>query len=324
LSPGARGVRTYLGKRLLLIVPTLLGAASLVFFIMRVIPGDVALLIVGGDSGQVDQKQLAAVRQQLGLDQPLLVQFGAWLWGVLRFDFGTSLWTGQPVTEELLVRLPLSLQLALFATIVSVVIAIPLGMLAAIRQDTWVDYVVRVISIGGLAIPGFWVGILCILFLVIFFGWGPPLEFTPPWVDPWANFQQMVWPIVTVGYRFSAVTTRMTRSTVLEVLREDYIRTAWAKGLRDRAVVIRHALKNAMLPVITLIGTEFAFLIGGLVVTETVFTLNGIGRFVVDAVAHRDYPVVQALVFLIAFGFVIVNLLVDLTYAWFDPRIRYR
>lgn len=317
-------MRTYIAKRLLLVVPTLLGVASLVFVIMRVIPGDVALLILGGDQGQIDERQLAALRQQLGLDQPLVVQFGTWLWGVVRFDFGTSLWTGQPVLEELLIRLPLSLELALLATMVSVVIAIPLGMLAAVRQDTWVDYVVRVVSIGGLAIPSFWVGILCILFLVIYFGWGPPLEFTPPWVDPWANFEMMVWPVVTVGYRYSAVTTRMTRSTVLEVLREDYIRTAWAKGLRERVVVIRHALKNAMLPVITLIGTEFAFLIGGLVVTETVFTLNGIGRFVVDAVAHRDYPVVQALVFLIAFSFVIVNLLVDLTYAWFDPRIRYR
>jgi peptide/nickel transport system permease protein len=317
-------MRTYIAKRLLLVVPTLLGVASLVFLIMRVIPGDVALLILGGDAGAIDPKQLAAMRQQLGLDQPILVQFGQWLWGVVQFDFGTSLWTGQPVIEELLIRLPLSLQLAFMATIVSVLIAIPLGMLAAVRQDTWVDYLVRVISIGGLAIPSFWIGILCILFLVIYFGWGPPLEFTPPWIDPWANFQMMVWPVVTVGYRYSAVTTRMTRSTVLEVLREDYIRTAWAKGLRERAVVIRHALKNAMLPVITLIGTEFAFLIGGLVVTETVFTLNGIGRFVVDAVAHRDYPVVQALVFLIAFAFVIVNLLVDLTYAWFDPRIRYR
>ena len=317
-------MRTYILKRLLLIVPTLFGAAAVVFVIMRVIPGDVALLILGGDSGQVDQKQLTAVRQQLGLDQPLPVQFGTWLWGVLRFDFGTSLWTGQPVTEELLIRLPLSLELALLATLVSVLISIPFGMIAAVRQDTWVDYLIRVISIGGLAIPSFWIGILCIMFLVIYFGWGPPLEYTPPWIDPWANFSQMVWPVVTVGYRYAAVTTRMTRSTVLEVLREDYIRTAWAKGLRERVVVIRHALKNAMLPVITLIGTEFAFLIGGLVVTETVFTLNGVGRFVVDAVAHRDYPVVQALVFLIAFGFVIVNLLVDLTYAWFDPRIRYR
>jgi peptide/nickel transport system permease protein len=317
-------MRTYILKRLLLIVPTLLGAATLVFLIMRVIPGDVALLILGGEQGQIDQKQLDALRQQLGLDQPLVVQFGTWLWGVLRFDFGKSLWTGQPVTEELLIRLPLSLELALLATLVSVIISIPLGMLAAVRQDTWVDYAIRVVSIGGLAIPGFWVGILCILGLVIIFGWGPPLEFTPPWVDPWANFQMMVWPVVTVGYRYAAVTTRMTRSTLLEVLREDYIRTAWAKGLRERAVVIRHALKNSMLPVVTLVGTEFAFLIGGLVVTETVFTLNGVGRFVVDAVAHRDYPVVQALIFLTAFSFVVVNLLVDLTYAWFDPRIRYR
>jgi peptide/nickel transport system permease protein len=316
---------TYLTKRLLLIIPTLLGAAALVFVIMRVIPGDVALLIFGGEAGgQIDAKQLADMRHRLGLDQPLLVQFGTWLWGVSRFDFGNSLWTGRPVIEEMMVRLPLSLELAFASTIVSVLIAIPLGMLAAVRQDTWVDYLVRIVSIGGLAIPSFWVGILCILMLVIFFGWGPPLEFKPPWVDPWANFQMMIWPVLTVGYRYAAVTTRMTRSTLLEVLREDYIRTAWAKGLRERAVVVRHALKNSMLPVITLIGTEFAFLIGGLVVTETVFTLNGVGRFVVDAIAHRDYPVVQALVFLIAFGFVVINLLVDLTYAWFDPRIRYR
>ena len=318
-------MRAYLGKRLLLVIPTLLGVASVVFVIMRVIPGDVALLILGGDDGgRIDRAQLAAMHRQLGLDQPLLVQFGHWLWGVLHFDFGNSLWTGQPVMEELVARLPLSLELAVLATIVSVLLAIPLGMVAAVRQDTWVDYVVRVVSIGGLAIPSFWVGILIILLLVISFGWGPPLEYTLPWVDPWANFQQMVWPVVTVGYRYAAVTTRMTRSTLLEVLRDDYIRTAWAKGLGERAVVFRHALKNAMLPVITLIGTEFAFLIGGLVVTETVFTLNGVGRFVVDAVAHRDYPVVQALVFVIALGFVVVNLLIDLTYAWFDPRIRYR
>jgi peptide/nickel transport system permease protein len=317
-------VRTYVTKRLLLIVPTLFGVAAVVFVIMRVIPGDVTLLILGGDqTGRIDPQQLAAMRHQLGLDQPIAVQFGTWQWSVLRLDFGTSLWTGQPVIEEVLIRLPLSLEVAILATIVSVLLAIPLGMIAAVRQDTWVDYAIRILSIGGQAIPSFWVGILVILFLVIYFGWGPPLEFTPPWVDPWANFQQLVWPVLTVGYRYAAVTTRMTRSTVLEVLREDYIRTAWAKGLRQRAVVIRHALKNAMLPVITLVGTEFAFLIGGLVVTETVFTLNGVGRFVVDAVAHRDYPVVQALVFLIALCFVVVNLLIDLTYAWFDPRIRY-
>jgi peptide/nickel transport system permease protein len=317
-------VWTYLLKRILLIIPTLVGVASVVFLIMRIIPGNVALLIMGGDqAGQIDRVQLAALQHRLGLDQPLIVQFGRWLWGVLHFDLGTSLWTGRPVLEELLARLPLSLELAILATIVSVLLAIPLGMLAAVRQDSWVDYAIRVISIGGLAIPSFWVGILIILLLVIYFGWGPPLEFTPFWIDPWANFQQMVWPVLSVGYRYAAVTTRMTRSTVLEVLREDYIRTAWAKGLQGRAVVIRHALKNAMLPVITLVGTEFAFLIGGLVVTETVFTLNGVGRFVVDAVAHRDYPVVQALVFVIALGFVLVNLVIDLAYAWLDPRIRY-
>src|SRR5438270_12766386 len=202
---------TYVTKRVLLIIPTLLGAAALVFLIMRVIPGDGALLIFGGDAGgHIDPKQLAAMRQRLGLDDPLYVQFGAWLWGVVRFDFGNSLWTGRPVIEELLIRLPLSLELAIAATFVSVLIAIPLGMLAAIRQDTWVDYLVRIVSIGGLAIPSFWVGILCILMLVIFFGWGPPLEFTPPWVSPWANFQMMIWPVLTVGYWSATVTTSMT------------------------------------------------------------------------------------------------------------------
>jgi ABC-type microcin C transport system permease subunit YejB len=218
-------VRTYLAKRLLLIVPTLFGVAAVEFLIMRVIPGDVTLLILGGDqTGRIDPQQLAAMRHQLGLDQPLAVQFGTWLWGVLRLDFGTSLWTGQPVIDEVLIRLPLSLEVAILATIVSVLLAIPLGMIAAVRQDTWVDYLIRIVSIGGQAIPSFWVGILVILALVIYFGWGPPLEFTPPWVDPWANFQQLVWPVLTVGYRYAAVTTRMTRSTVLEVLREDYNR----------------------------------------------------------------------------------------------------
>jgi len=318
-------VRTYLAKRLLLIIPTLFGVAAVVFLIMRVIPGDVTLLILGGDqTGRIDPQQLAAMRHQLGLDQPLAVQFGTWLWGVLRLDFGTSLWTGQPVNEEVLTRLPLSLEVAILATIVSVLLAIPLGMLAAVRQDTWVDYVIRIASIGGQAIPSFWVGILVILFLVIYFGWGPPLEYTPPWVDPWANFQQLVWPVLTVGYRYAAVTTRMTRSTVLEVLREDYIRTAWAKGLRERAVVIRHALKNAMLPVMTVVAIEFAFLIGGLVVTEQVFNLNGIGLLFVQAVAHRDYTLLQALVMLVASMFILANFVMDVAYAWLDPRIRYR
>jgi peptide/nickel transport system permease protein len=292
---------------------------------MNIVPGDIALLIIGGDQGgDINPRELAKLRAQLGLDQPLYVQFLSWLWDVVRLDFGKSLWTGAPIMEELWIRLPLSLEVAILATVVSTVIAIPLGTIAAIRQDTWVDYVVRVISIGGLAIPSFWAGILIILFLVIFFEWGPPLEFVSITEDPWENFKQLVWPIVSVGYRYAAVTTRMTRSTVLEVMREDYIRTAWSKGLQERIVVMKHALKNALLPVITIIGTEFAFLIGGLVVTETVFTLNGIGRFMVDAIAHRDIPVVQTLVLLIAFIFVFVNLLTDLLYAWLDPRISYR
>ena len=315
----------YVVKRLLLMIPTLIGAALVIFLLMNLVPGDVALLIIGGDQGgDVNLHELAKLREQLGLNRPLYVQFLSWLWGVMRLDFGKSLWTGASVAEELAIRLPLSLEVAIAATLVSILIAIPLGTLAAIRQDTWVDYVVRVVSIGGLAIPAFWTGILVILFLVIYFEWSPPLEFVSLTRDPWENFQQLVWPIVTVGYRNAAVISRMTRSTVLEVMREDYVRTAWAKGLRERGVVMKHALKNAILPVITIIGTEFAFLIGGLVVTETVFTLNGVGRFMVDAIAHRDIPVVQTLVLLIAFTFVFVNLIIDLLYAWLDPRISYR
>jgi peptide/nickel transport system permease protein len=314
----------YMVKRLLLVLPTLIGAALVVFLLMHVIPGDIALLIIGGDQGgEINLHELAKLREQLGLNRPLYVQFFSWLWGIMHLHFGSSLWTGAPVMEEIMIRLPLSLEVAIAATIISTIIAIPLGTLAAIRQNTWVDYVVRIVSIGGLAIPSFWAGILIILFLVIYFDWAPPLEFVSLWRHPWENFAQLVWPVVSVGYRYAAVTTRMTRSTVLEVMREDYVRTAWAKGLRERAVIIKHALKNAILPVITIIGTEFAFLIGGLVVTETVFTLNGLGRFMVDAIAHRDIPVVQTLVLLIACTFVLVNLIVDLLYAWLDPRISY-
>ena len=315
----------YIFKRLLLMIPTLLGAALLVFLLMHVVPGDIALLIVGGDQGgDINYQEVAKVREQLGLNRPLYVQFLAWLWRAARLDFGNSLWTGAPVSEEIWIRLPVTLEVAVFATLVSSLIAIPLGTLAATRQDTWPDYVVRVVSIGGLAVPAFWIGMLIILFLVIWFRWSPPLEFVSPLVDPWENFKQLVWPIVSVGYRYAAVTTRMTRSTVLEAMREDYIRTAWAKGLQERMVLIKHALTNAMLPVITIIGTEFAFLIGGLVVTETVFTLNGVGSFMVDAIAHRDIPVIQALVLLTAFIFVVLNLLIDLLYAWLDPRVSYR
>jgi peptide/nickel transport system permease protein len=315
----------YIVKRVLLMIPTLVGAALVVFLLMNVVPGDIALVILGTDQGgDLDLQAVATLREQLGLNRPLHEQFLAWLWGIVRFDFGVSLWSGAPVMEELMIRLPLTVEVALLATLVSTLIAIPLGTLAAIRQNTWVDYLVRVISIGGLAIPSFWTGILLILFLVIYFEWGPPLVFVPFWEDPWENFKQLVWPIVTVGYRNAAVSARMMRSSVLEVMREDYIRTAWAKGLREGIVVTKHTLKNAMLPVVTIIGAELAFLMGGLVVTETVFTLNGVGSFVVDAILHRDIPVVQTLVLLTAFVIVFVNLIVDLLYAWLDPRISYR
>jgi peptide/nickel transport system permease protein len=316
----------YIVKRMLLMIPTLLGAALVVFLLMHVVPGDIALLILGTgeQGGDVNLQDLERLRTKMGLNRPLYEQFFSWVWHVAQLDFGTSLWSGAPVLDELRIRVPLTLEVALFATLISTVIAIPLGTLAAVRQDTWVDYGVRVVSIGGLAIPAFWTGILIILFLVIYFEWSPPLVFVPFWEDPWENFAQLVFPIVTVGYRNAAIGTRMTRSAVLEVMREDYIRTAWAKGLQERIVVIKHTLKNAMLPVITIIGAELAFLLGGLVVTETVFTLNGLGRFMVDAILHRDIPVVQTMVLLTAFIIVFVNLIVDLLYAWLDPRISYR
>lgn len=316
----------YILKRLLLMIPTLLGVAVVVFLLMHVVPGDIAMLVLGAgeQGGDVNFFELERVRQKLGLNRPLYEQFFSWVWGIARLDFGTSLWSGAPVLEELGIRFPLTFEVAIFATLISTIIAVPLGTLAAIRQDTWIDYAVRVFSIGGQAIPNFWTGILLILFLVIYFQWSPPLVFVPLWEDPWENFKQLVWPIVTVGYRNAAVSTRLTRSAVLEVIREDYIRTAWAKGLRELVVVLKHTLKNAMLPVITIIGAEFAFLMGGLVVTETVFTLNGLGRFVVDAILHRDIPVVQTMVVLTAFVIVFINLVEDLLYAWLDPRISYR
>jgi len=207
---------------------------------------------------------------------------------------------------------------------VAVVLAVPLGLLAALRQDSWVDYAVRIFSIAGLACPSFWLGIIMILGFLVIFKWLPPMVYTPFWVSPWQNLQQLIWPALAVGYRYSAVATRMTRSAMLEVLREDYVRTARAKGLMQRLILVRHALKNAMLPVLTVIALEFAFLIGGLVVTEQVFNLNGIGLLFVQAVAHRDYTLIQALVMLVAGIFIFVNFAMDVMYAWLDPRIRYR
>jgi peptide/nickel transport system permease protein len=313
----------YILKRLFLMVPTLFGVATLVFLLLRVLPGDIVELKYAGTGAYAPKEAIARERAQLGLDQPMWKQFGAWIWGIARLDFGNSMWTGQPITQEIAIRLELSIELALLATFVAVLISVPLGTLAALKQDTWLDYFVRLFSIAGLAVPSFWLGIVIILTFVIYFRWLPPLTFTSFWVDPKANLAQLIWPALAVGYRYSAVATRMTRSAVLEVLREDYIRTARAKGQFERAVLIRHGLRNALLPVITVIGLEFAFLVGGLVVTEQVFNLNGIGKLFVEAISQRDYTMVQSLVLLTSFVFIFVNFLVDMINAAVDPRIRY-
>jgi peptide/nickel transport system permease protein len=315
-------VTRYIANRLVLMVPTLLGVALITFLILRVVPGDIVQLRYA-EGAFVPRDQIEAERTRLGLNQPLAMQFAAWVWGAARLDFGTSMWTDQPVTNEIGLRLGLSMQLAVMASLIAITLAIPLGLLAATHQDTWIDYAVRVFSIGGLAFPSFWLGLLIILGLLIFFRWSPPVSYTPFWQNPSENLQMLIWPALAVGYRYSAVATRMTRSAVLEVLREDYVRTARAKGLADQVVVWRHALRNALLPVVTVIGLEFAFLIGGLVVTEQVFNLNGIGKLLVDSVTHRDYTMTQGLVMLTAFAFVLVNFFVDLLYVWLDPRISY-
>jgi peptide/nickel transport system permease protein len=314
----------YILHRILLMIPTLLGVAILVFFLLRIMPGDIVEVMLLGEGGAVPQHVIEAERVRLGLDQPIYVQFFKWMAGVVQGDFGYSMWTGKPVAYEIGIRFELSLQVALMATVLAVLIALPLGTLSAIFKDTWIDYTVRVISIAGLAIPSFWLGMIIILLLLTFFSWHPPLTFTPLLENPAANLSQLIWPALAVGYRYSAVSTRMTRSSILEVLQEDYIRTARAKGVLERLVVSRHAMRNAMLPVVTVIGLEFAFLIGGLVVTEQVFNLNGIGKLFVEATARGDYTMVQALVLLVATFFIVVNFLIDLMYAALDPRIRYR
>lgn len=317
-------MQRYIIKRFLLMIPTLLGVAVFIFLLMRVIPGDIVELRLTSEGGFVTEEVLATERARLGLDKPLWQQFVNWIWGIVRLDFGTSMWTGRPISHEIGIRLQLSLEVAILATVVAILIAIPLGTLAALKQDTWVDYAVRVFSIAGLSVPSFWLGILIILFLLIYFQWVPPMIYTPIWVDPWANFSQIVWPAVAVGYRYSAVSTRMMRSSTLEVLREDYVRTARAKGLWEKVVITRHAMKNALLPVITVIGLEFAFLIGGLVVTEQVFNLNGLGKLFVQSIAQRDYTMTQTLVLLVAVTFVLVNFVIDILYGWLDPRIHYQ
>jgi peptide/nickel transport system permease protein len=319
----------YVLKRLLLAIPTLLGAAIFVFLLLRAIPGDVCELRLAGTGLYVDPTEIELCRENLGLNDPLIVQFGNMIKGYLTFDLGDSMWTGQPVAYEISIRFQLSLQVALMATFVAIIIAIPLGVISAVKQDTPIDYLVRTFSIAGIAIPSFWLGIMIILGLLIFtqefFGepWMPPITYVSPFEDFWRNMSQLIWPAVATGYRYSAVATRMTRSALLEVLHEDYIRTARAKGLMESVIINRHALKNAMLPVVTIIALEFAFLMGGLVVTEQVFNLNGLGKLFVESVGAQDFNMTQQLVMLVVLIFVLTNIVVDILYAWLDPRIRY-
>jgi len=313
----------YTINRILFMIPTLIGVAVLVFFMLRIVPGDVVEVKLRGDGGNVTQEVLDMERKRLGLDKPLLYQFGDWMVGLAKLDLGKSMWTDRPVIEEIAIRLELSLEVAILATIFAVLISVPLGTVAALFRGTWIDYVVRIVTIGGLSIPSFWFGMLIILTLLAFFNWLPPITFTPIYVDPVANLTQLIWPAMAVGYRYCAVTARMIRSSLLEVMSEDYIRTARAKGVFEKLVVSRHALRNALLPAITVMGLEFAFLIGGLVVTEQVFNLNGIGQLFVQSVARNDFMLIQGMVMMIAVFYVFVNLVVDLLYAVFDPRIRY-
>jgi peptide/nickel transport system permease protein len=319
----------YIVTRLLLAVPTLAGAAALVFVLMRLIPGDVCVIRMGAGGAHVDQAAVDLCHQQLGLDNSMFVQFLDFLWKYVTFDFGTSMWSGNPVTQEIALRLPVSLEVAVMATVIAILIAIPLGTISALKENTWLDHVVRVMAIAGIATPSFWLGIMSLILVLnvsaMMTGkpWLPPIEYVPLWQDPLRNLSMVLLPAITVGYRYSAVTMRLTRSAMLEVLREDYIRTARAKGLLERIVINRHALKNALLPVVALIGIEFAFLIGGLVITEQVFNLNGIGRLLVQAVQNQDNVLAQALVMLVVVIFVITNLVVDMLYAWLDPRIRF-
>ena len=315
-------MRGYLTKRLLIAVVTLIGMSMVIFVLMRLTPGNIADIIFES-AGYVDPADKKQLEKELGIDQPLAMQYTNWVGELAQGSLGKSYRYERPAWDIIKPRLPVTLELATLAMIFSILFGIPFGVISAIRQDKPIDYFLRIISLAGLSMPSFWLGMVVILLLVRSLGWIPSVTYVSPFDDLRANLAQFLFPAIAVGYRSSAIIMRITRSAMLEVLREDYIRTAWAKGSRESSVVWRHALKNASLPVITLLGIEFAFLIGGLVVTETVFNLPGVARYLVEAIQGRDYPVVQNLVMFIAIIVVFANLTVDLLYAWVDPRIKY-
>ena len=315
----------YVIRRLLLAVPTLLGVTIVVFLIMRVAPGDVAVLILGGESGLVGTpEQLEKLRESLGLNRPLYVQYFSWLFGILTLDFGASYFYNADMDQLLLRKAPLSLQVGFMGLVIGSILGITGGVIAALKQDSFFDYLIRGIAILGISVPTFWSGMMLILILVRTFQWIPEQGYTPLWENPGANLAQLIFPSLIIGLGFlMGVPLRMMRATMLEVLREDYIRTARAKGLRERVIIVRHAMRNALIPVLTLIGIFLPITVTGLVVTEQVFGLPGVGRMMVDAINQRDYPVVQLVVTLTGFAVVFANLGVDMLYGWLDPRIRY-
>ena len=314
----------YAIKRILLMIPTLLAVAVIVFLVLRVVPGDIVELKLTAEGGEVSLEQIEAEKTRLGLNDPLHVQFIKYMSGLPRGDLGISLWTEEPVSAEIAARIGLSFELALLSTILAVIIAFPLGTLSALFRGTILDYIIRILTIGGIAVPSFWLGMLLIMLVLATIGTLPPLGTVSLFADPLVNLQQMIWPAISVGYRYSSVVARMLRSSILEVLSEDYIRTARAKGLYEKIVIVKHGMRNALLPTVTVIGLEFAFLLGGLVVTESVFNLNGIGKLFVDSVVRNDLNLLQGLVLTVATAFVVVNLFIDLFYAALDPRIRYQ
>jgi peptide/nickel transport system permease protein len=313
----------YVIRRLLLAIPVLLLSSLIVFGLMRVMPGD-ALTALMAESGNVSERELQKLRKDLGLDLPYHEQYLIWVWQMVSFNPGYSIFTNEPIPVALQKSIPVTIELALLAMVLGLLIAIPVGVVSATRQDTLSDYVGRLIAISGLSLPDFWLGTLVITFAAIWFSWIPPLGYTSLWEAPWRNLQQFLLPAAVLGFRLSAATMRMTRSTLLEVLREDYVRTAWAKGLGERMIIYKHALKNALIPVVTIVGGQFGTLLAGTVIVETIFALPGMGRLTVEAILFRDYPVVQTNVMLVAGTLVTLNLLVDLTYAWLDPRIHYQ
>ena len=313
----------YIANRMLMMIPTLVGVAIITFFLLRVVPGDVVQVKMLADGGMVSPEAIEAERIRLWLNQPLMVQFGQWMLGLVTLDLGRSMWTDRAVIDEIIARFPVTLEVAILATLFAVIISVPLGTISALKRGTWIDYVVRLITMGGLALPTFWIGMLLLLALLRYANWLPPINYIPIYRDPWGNLTQLMWPALVVGYRFASVLARLIRSSLLDVLSEDYIRTARAKGVRERTVIWVHALRNALLPAVTVIGLEFAFLIGGLVVTEQVFNLNGLGRLFIQSVMHNDFTMIQGMVMMFATIYVLANLTVDLLYAWIDPRIRY-